>query len=150
MKQFLLKTGLFFVPLLILIIWIEVSVRNNTFSAKVECLKKPDDIEVLILGSSQNWRAINPEYLDFNVAPLANGGSAFNLDHLLFKKYFPKFTNLKAVIFEMSYHTLEDTRNEQWEKNNLFYLYYGINNYEKKPPLKEYFLITSNTNEYID
>jgi len=150
MKQFLLKTGLFFAPLLILTIWIEVSVRNNTFRAKVECLKNPEEIEVLILGSSQNWRAINPEYLDFKVAPLAHGVSSLDIDYLLFKKNFPLFKNLKAVIFEMSYHTLEDTRNAQWEKNNLFYIFYGINNYEKKPPLKDYLLITSNTNEYIE
>lgn len=149
MKTFLFKAALFFLPFLA-IIPIELSVRNNTYKLKAEYVKTfKDSIEILILGSSQTNKGLNPEDLDFIVAPLANDGSTLNLDYLLFERYFDQLPNLKFVMFELSYHALEDSKPNDWNKNHLFYNYYKINNYGKEPPLSEKFLVTSNPKLYL-
>lgn len=149
MKKFVIKTIVFFLPLVLLFFLIERSVRNNTFKAKAEYIHENiEGIEAMILGSSQNWRAVNPEFLNINVAPLAHGGSAINIDFLLFEKFVELLPNLKVVIFELGYHNLEDSRDSDWSKNHLLHIYYGINNYDTHPPLKDNFLLTANIKQY--
>ncbi|QNJ96720.1 hypothetical protein [Constantimarinum furrinae] len=149
MKKFVIKTILFFTPILILGIIVEISLRENTFSAKRNYIdSNADSIEVLILGSSQNFRAINPEFLTMRSAPLAHGESAINIDFKLFDRYFESFPELHTVILEVSYHTLDDFRGYKWNKNHLFHIYYNLNNYKDKPPFKDHFLLTSNFKEY--
>lgn len=150
MNNFLINISRFLLPFFLPLIILELSVRNNTFKAKANYIhQNKDSIEVMILGSSQNWRAINPKYLSNKIAPLAHGGSAINLDFLLFDKYIELLPNLKVVIFELGYHNLEDYRDSNWSKNHLFYIYYGINNYDAKPFLNENFLLTANFKEYL-
>ncbi len=149
MSKFILRSILFFLPFL-LAFPIEKSVENNSFKIKSDYIEKnKSNIEILLLGSSQNNKAINSEFLDFKIAPLANDGSTINIDFLLFEEYFPKLPNLKIVIFELSYHSLEDLKPNNWNKNHLFLKFYNINNYGKNPPLSEQFLITSNPKEYL-
>lgn len=149
MQIFLTRLVLFCLPFL-LAIPIEISSRNNTFKIKSEYIEKnKDQIEVLILGSSQTNKGLNPAELDFSVAPLANDGSTINLDYLLFERYFEEFPRLKLVVFELSYHGLEDRKKNDWSKNHLFYNFYNVNNYGKKPPLSEKFLISSNPKFYL-
>ncbi len=150
MKQFLLKFLLFLVPLIIAFGIVEYNIRNNTFNAKNTYIEaNKDSIEVLVLGSSQNWRAINPRYLSYKTAPLAHGESAMNIDFLLFDKYINELPKLKVVIFELGYHNLEEKRDGNWNKNNLYKIFYNVNNYDKRQPLKDYFLLSSNFKEYI-
>ena len=108
-----------------------------------------DQIELLILGSSQINKGVNPLGLDYITAPLANDGATLNIDYLLFQKYFSTLPNLKLVIFELSYHSLEDRKGHDWNKNHLFYNFYGVNNYGKAPPLSEHFLLSSNPKLYL-
>ncbi|WP_452227725.1 hypothetical protein [Lacinutrix sp. MEBiC02404] len=151
MKKFIVKSSLFILPLVLCFLFIEIENRtNNTFYTKSKYIKdNKNSIEVLILGSSQTWRAINPEYLTMDVAPLAHGGSALNIDYLLFKKYVDNFPNLKVVILETSYHTFEEFRNTSWNKNHLFHIYYDVNNYEGAAPWSENLLLTANPKAYI-
>lgn len=149
MKKFIIKIILFSLPFL-LAIPVELSVRNNTYKIKADLVKnKRDSIELLILGSSQTNKDLNPKNIDFITAPMANDGSTLNIDYLLFEKYFDQFPNLKYVIFEISYHSLEDIKDESWNKNHLFYNYYGVNNYGKEPLLSEHFLVSSNPKLYL-
>lgn len=151
MRLFLRKFVITILPIILAILGIEIFNRvNNTFYSKKTYIEKNrNSIEVLILGSSHTWRAINPEFLTAKCAPLAHGGSAFNIDYLLFKKFVNELPNLKVVILETSYHTFEDYRGKKWNKNHLFFVYYGINNYESTVPLSDYFLITSNFDAYV-
>lgn len=151
MKSFLLNLVIFLVPLIIIVSGLEIYSRmNNTFYAKTKLIQETaDSVEVMILGSSQNWRAINPDFLSISCAPLAHGGSAFNIDYLLFKKHYNQFPRLKVVILETSYHTFDETRTRTWNKNHLFFIYYGINNYNGSIPKSDYFLVTANPKDYI-
>ena len=151
MKKFIIKIVVFIIPIILIFGFVELSNRkNNTFYAKKNHIEQhSDSIEVLILGSSQIWRSINPEFLSFPVAPLAHGGGSFNIDYLLFKKYISEFPKLKVVLLEASYHTFEDYRDKSWRKNHLFYIFYGINNYQGEVPLKERLLVTANPKQYI-
>lgn len=149
MNSFLKNLFIFSLPFLICIP-VEISVRNNTFKAKSEHLyKHQDSIELMVLGSSQNWRAINPEFLSQKTAQLAHPSSATNIDYLLFEKFFSQLPNLKCVIFELSYQSLESICTNTWPNNHLLLHYYGINNYGRKPPLTEHFLISANPKEYL-
>ncbi|WP_273447215.1 SGNH/GDSL hydrolase family protein [Neolewinella agarilytica] len=150
MRKFLIRVVLFVLPLIAFLSAVELSERNNTFKAKSDWISRNENnIEVLILGSSQNWRDINPEYLSYETAPLAHGESAINMDFLVLEKYLNLFPNLKVVVFEIGYHNLEESKPSNWSKNHLFNIYYGVNNYGKAPSIKEYFLVTSNPKEYI-
>lgn len=151
MKKFIYKNILFLLPIVVIALSVELYNRvNNTFYAKKNYIEKNQkSIEVLVLGSSQTWRAINPEYMTVQCAPLAHGGSAFNIDYLLFQEFVEKLPNLKVVILETSYHTFDDNRNSKWSKNHLFWIYYGINNYGKHIPKSDYFLFTANPKAYL-
>ncbi|GGE32257.1 hypothetical protein [Psychroflexus planctonicus] len=151
MKKFIYQNILFFLPLILIASGVELYNRvNNTFYAKAKYVKKyQKSIEVLILGSSQTWRAINPEYMTIKSAPLAHGGSSLNIDYLLFKNFIENLPNLKVVLLETSYHTLDDYRNVEWSKNHLFWIYYGVNNYGSHIPKSDYFLLTANYKEYF-
>lgn len=150
MARFLLKIIYFSVPLILFLGIVEISVRKNTFHAKSKYLEEHrDSIEILFLGSSHNWRAINPEFINYKTAPLAHGGSAINIDFLLLDKYIDVLPKLKVVIFELGYHNLEDYRDKDWSKNHIFNIYYDINNYDGQVPLNQNFLILSNFIEYF-
>lgn len=151
MRKFIIRIVVFILPIILFVGFVELSNRkNNTFYAKNKYIAQhSDSIEVLILGSSQTWRSINPEFLSLPIAPLAHGGSSFNIDYLLFKKFISELPNLKVVILETSYHSFEEYRNKSWNKNHLLYIFYGINNYQDKVPLKERFLVTANPKQYI-
>ena len=151
MKTFLKKSLFFIIPFIALIPIAEIYLRNNSFKAKADYIEdNRDSIEILIFGSSRMWRGIYPDSLDYNTASLALGGSAFNIDHKLLYKYIDELPELKLVVFEMSYHSLEVYRSETWVKNHLLYLYFDINNYIGDPPFKDNFLLTSNTKEYFE
>lgn len=149
MSKFLIRIFLFLTPFF-LGIYIEISIRNNSFKAKSDYIvKNANDIEVLLLGSSQTNKSVNPKFLEFKTAPLANDGNTLNIDYLLFEEYFPKLPNLKVVFFELSYHSLEDLKSNNWNKNHLLLKFYNVNNYGKNPPLSERFLISSSPKEYL-
>lgn len=149
MKKYIKRLALFCLPFLS-VIPIEMSVRNNTFKMKSDYVQNnKDNIELFILGSSQNNKAINPEFLDFITASLANDGSTVNIDYLIFEEYYSKFPQLKVVIFEISYHSLEEIKPNNWNKNHLFLKFYNVNNYNRNPPLSERLLFLSNPKEYL-
>lgn len=151
MKRFLVKVVLFVVLPLPMLLIVEVASRRNSFAAKADYLRShAHEIEVLLLGSSHTWRAVNPQFLNFFVAPFAHGGSAFNIDFLLFQKFRPSLGRLQAVVLEVSVHTLEEWRPDDWNKNHLFLVHYGLNNYgENTPPLRDRTLITADPRQHL-
>lgn len=149
--HFLRSSLLFILPAVTILTYIEFINRiNSPFHAKSQYItKNKNAIEVMILGSSQTWRAINPEHLTIKTAPLAHGGSSFNINYLLFKKYVTQFPKLKAILLETSYHTFEDYLDKSWDENYFYNIYYGINNYGGKVPFTNNWMITANFRESV-
>lgn len=149
MKSILLKSILFFLPIIAVSSVVELNLRkHNTFRAKAQYLQKEkDNINILIFGSSQNTYAIDPQYLSKPTINLANGQQALKFDHLLFDRYFDELKNLELVIFELSYHTLENTNGPDHIKNHLYEIFFDIDIPGKTS--KEHFMFFSNPKEYI-
>ena len=122
MKFFLIKIVLLSLPLLLLFIFLEISIRfiPNTYSYKNKYINDSGSkIETLILGSSHTYYGINPEYLKLNSFNLANISQSLYFDNLLFKKYLKKMPNLQNIIIPVSYSSLSkvlDTGEESWRK----------------------------------
>jgi hypothetical protein len=85
----------------------------STFNRKANYLH--DNIgttELFILGSSHSQNALNPEFLKLKTVNLANPGQDIQIDSALFFKYVPDMKQLKMVILELDYFTLEE-RNDK-------------------------------------
>src|SRR5688572_26582080 len=114
MKRFILNLIKFCLPFLIVVggflTYAEYTLQfyPSEFQLKAQYLKKDKDkINVLILGSSHNQNAINPEYVeDFNCSNLAFGGQDIRIDSALFNEVVDQLSGLKFVVFEISYHSL--------------------------------------------
>lgn len=141
----LIKNILFFLfPLALVFIPLEIYLRQNTFKAKAEFIKQhQNEIEWLVLGSSHNWRAINPALFQKTTASLAFGGSAIDIDIFLANHYLEKLPQLKRIILEVSYHSLEERRGYTWGKNHLLWVHFGIAHYNGPVPWYDYALLSS-------
>lgn len=149
MGKFILRVLIFSIPFLV-VIPIEMSIRKNSYLVKKDFVEQhKNEINIMLLGSSQNNKDINPEYIDATMVSLANDGATLNLDTKILDNYINKLPNLEIVIFEVSYHSFETLKGPNWSKNHLFLNYYGINNYEGSIPLSQRFLISSNPKEYL-
>lgn len=148
MKRYLIKITLFVLPIVLLLLPVEIFLRNNAYKAKKDFLQKnKGKIEVLVLGPSYSFRAINPEYLDLTTASLAQVGSAINTNVLLFNKYSPELPRLKYVLFDLSLGFLERNNGSGWEGNHLLNIYHNVQTQSKT--IKNYFLLTANFQFYI-
>ncbi|HRD58618.1 MAG TPA: hypothetical protein PK504_11235 [Ferruginibacter sp.] len=111
MTKFLINFTKFLIPFVILLIALELYVVYfpSTFNKKANYLQRhKDDIEVLVLGSSHNQNAINPEWMQLNCLNLANASQDIQLDEALFFRYATQLKKLKLVIFELDYFSLEE------------------------------------------
>lgn len=129
MKLLLTRVLIFFSPFIIWVAMLEIFSLNcsNTFKTKADYLKgELENIEVLILGSSHNQWAINPEYIKLKTANIAFGGQDVQLDSALFFSYIEKMTRLKHVILELDYHTLEQRNDDEYFRSPWYYKYYGV------------------------
>ena len=129
MRPFLLKfSSWLIIPILFLIIFeIYLRIIPTSFKLKYNSIEKQkNNINVLILGSSHNQNAINPEWLDYKSINLAFGGQDFHIDYEIFKKYIDEFPKLDAIIFDLSYFSLEDYISNNPRKS-LYSYYYGLN-----------------------
>mgnify|MGYP000256503696 CR=1 FL=1 len=106
MNKFIIKTFLFIIPLLILVIIAEVLLRHipNEYSYKKEYLdKNAQDIETLILGSSHTYGGLNPKYFSSNTFNAGHNGQLFYYDKKIFDKYKNDLINLKTIIIPIGY-----------------------------------------------
>lgn len=149
MRIFLFRFLLFLLPF-ILLIPIELHLRENTFKAKSELIEdEQNEIELLLLGSSQLAHSVNPEFIGLKTASLAIDGSAMDIDYLLFQKYFSQLKEIKAVVVELSYHSMFESRGQAWAKNHLLLNYFQINNYGTTPSVNQHFLISAQPQFYL-
>ena len=90
--------------------------------------KHSNEIEILILGSSEGYFGINPVYLSHHAFNAANVSQSLDLDYQIFMKYQNSLDGLKIVIIPVSYSILwYNLRSglESWRIKN-YAIYYGI------------------------
>lgn len=114
----------------------------SMFNIKASFIKKNPEIELLMLGSSHIQDDLNPEYFDIKSANLAYGSQDLDLDSALFFKYIDNLRNLKYLILELDYHTLEERNKPDYFRFPWYYKYHKIEIY-KLTLFKRWFLFSS-------
>jgi len=131
MKSFILKTILVALPVVVAAFAMEIGLRHipNDYAYKNNYLKQhAAEIETLILGSSQEYYGLNPEYFSgeaFNACHVSQG---YDMDFALLNKYISEMQSLKTLILPVSYTSISmDIENsaEAWRYKN-YVIYYGL------------------------
>ena len=141
MKRFLIKTFLLLLPIGVIAISMEFMIRNieSDYIFKNNYLDNhSEEIQILILGSSQAYFGINPDYFPQNTFNACHASQTLDLDYEILRKYQNKLNKLKVIIIPVAYHTLWgklENSVESW-RIKFYAIYYGIdtkswmNNYE--------------------
>lgn len=119
-------------PFLLLIVAIELYViyYPNTFNRKADYLHtNAANAQMLVLGSSHNQNALNPEFLKLKTINLANASQDIQIDSALFFKYAAEMKSLKAVILELDYFTLEEKNDKENFRLPWYKRFFGIELY---------------------
>ncbi|WP_111308149.1 hypothetical protein [Confluentibacter sediminis] len=130
MKKILLKIFFLSIPIIILGIILEIALRNipNDYSVKNKYLTEhATEIETLILGSSEATFGLDPKYFISNTFNSSYFAQDLNYDLLILKKFENKLKNLKTIILPISYITLYDNIELDFQsllKN--YKIYFGI------------------------
>ena len=156
MRQFIYSLTKFCLPLIIIIIgffsYAEYTLYfyPSTFQLKALHFKKnKNKIDVLTLGSSHNQTAINPEFLrDHKLSNLAFGGQDIRIDSALFSNVTRQLPNLRLVVFELSYHTLEHRNSVDYHRNSLYLRFYDLNLFGRNTKITDYSIYLSRPKLY--
>ncbi|MEP0265746.1 hypothetical protein [Dokdonia sp.] len=140
------------IPVIIGYAILENYTRNLPLSPKAKSAfykKHQNNIEILILGASQNRDAINPEFLSQKALNLAYPDQDYYVSSKLLEQIGPTLTSLKTVIVPISYGHFETAPNqkETW-KNSMYRHYFGATISEKFTYFKDNFLYISFPNYY--
>lgn len=131
MKKFVTKSIFISLPILIIIILMEILLRNipNDYRYKKEYLDlHAAEIETLILGSSHASYAFNPQFFTSKAFNASHISQTLDYDVKIFNKYKAQFKNLKTVVLPISYFSLFYILKEgpePWREKN-YAIYYDI------------------------
>lgn len=132
MNKFIKKTLLFCVPVLILILIMELLLRNipNDYSYKKNYLDQhSNEIEAIFLGSSHAFYSINPKNIHSNSFNAAHISQSLDYDIEILRKYEKQTDKLKYIVVPIDYFSLFnrlETGVESWRIKN-YNIYYGFN-----------------------
>lgn len=128
MKKYIKKSLFFISPIFIIILLSEIILvpLKNTFNSKAKYIQNNNGIECLFLGSSHTQNDINPGYLSIKSANLAYGGQDYKLDSALFFRYIDDLQDIKYVVLEVDYHSLEQNNTENYFRLPWYYYYHNI------------------------
>ena len=147
MKRLIRKIFIFLLPIVILGIILEISLRQipNNYLKKKEFLdSRAGEIETLILGNSHTLFGLDPAYFSGKCFNASHVAQYWEYDLAILEKYKDKFKNLKTVILPLSYASFfakfKDGL-ESWRVKN-YVIYYGIKNTEHS--LADYSEVLSN------
>lgn len=135
MKKFATLTLVFSLPVVLLLVVFESSLRHipNDYSYKRHYLDtKSNEIEVLYLGNSHIYYGINPEYSKFKGFNAAHVLQSFNYDFAILEKYKKNLKNLKCIVIPVDYFSFYltiETGIEKWRVKN-YNIYYGLEHIE--------------------
>jgi hypothetical protein len=132
MRQFIKKSILTSLPILLFVLFMEILLRNipNNYEFKKEYLEKnSSEIETLILGSSHTFYGLNPFYFTNKTFNASHVSQSLNYDFEIIKKYDYSLNQLKTIVLPISYFTFFtnlDSGPESWRVKN-YILYSGLN-----------------------
>jgi len=138
-NKILINIFYFFLPLIVILGYLEYQLRNHHFNSSYAAKKflleqQLDSIETVVLGSSESFNGIDPSYFSTKTFNLANVSQTLFYDKLITLKYLPQMPNLKHVIINISYfsffYQLEDIE-EKW-RTDYYNLYYQIKSQRNK------------------
>lgn len=115
MKGYLKHFFVFLLPIVIVFIGMEFLLRNipNSYQFKANFMQKnAQDIEVLILGNSHSFYAVNPEYLEDSAFNLSHVSQSLEVDLATLRAYLPEMKQLKKIVLRLSYDTLFEVLSE--------------------------------------
>lgn len=124
MRKFIRYIILFSIPIILfvgvceLLLW---NMPNDYKNKKAYLDKSAGEIEVLFLGASHTFSAINPDYISKKSYNAAYVSQSLDIDSYLLKKYDSQLKNLKCVVLPISYCTLVErleTTSEKWRIND--------------------------------
>lgn len=131
MSKFIKDTLLFLLPGIILLIVIEILLRQipNDYLLKKKYLDKHSkEIQTLILGSSHSFYGIDPRYFSTNTFNASNVSQTLDYDFEILRKYQDRFIKLETIVLPISYFTLIsklEKGTESWRIKN-YVIYYDI------------------------
>jgi hypothetical protein len=131
LKELILKLLLFLLPIAFFYGWIEIKAREipNSYRLKKQMIEsRMDSIRILVLGSSNTYKAIDPALFSCKGFNLANSSQTLFYDDKLCLKYISRLPQLKAVIMNFSFISfffeISDTP-DNW-RDYFYFHYYGI------------------------
>ena len=131
MKRFIIKILFLLLPVVIIAVSMEFMLRNihSDYIYKKNYLDHHSkEIQILILGSSQAYFGINPDFFSQNTFNACHVSQSLDWDYEILKKYQNNFNNLKVIIIPIAYHTLWGMLEysvESWRIKS-YAIYYGI------------------------
>lgn len=158
MSRFLKKLFKFTIPFVLMLLssigLIELLLANidSTFKLKARSFSKQiDNVQLVVLGSSHNQSAVNPEYIDsFNSINLAFGGQDPSIDSAILNKCINYLPKLKIVVFDFYYHSLEHRNTSNYFRNSSYLRFYGLNLFDRDLSLADYSIFLSNPSFYLN
>lgn len=109
MRRFLKYCIYFSLPIIIAAVPVEYLLRQlpNSYKYKYEWMQEnAEDVEILILGSSQALDGISPKCFKEKAFNLANTSQGLKQDSFLLKYWAKRYQHLKTVILPISYFSL--------------------------------------------
>lgn len=150
MAKFLKKVVFMLVPVLLFLVWLEMKARRedqNVLAIQRNLLyEQSDQIEGLILGTSQMKRAIDPAGLEPKTATLALSAGYLRTGVGLLEQAL-KVTEPKFVLFEFSAGYLDTWNVDKWQQQRKLFYYFGLPQSRQK--LKDYFVMRSPLHRYL-
>ncbi len=134
MRNFIFKIALYFTPIIIMAILVEIGLRSipNEFKFKNKYVtQKGTTIKTLILGNSHSYYGIKPEYLEQNCFNASQISQPLQYDYLFLKHFENYLSSVQRIILNLSSFSLFfnfESADESWRNKN-YILYYGINNW---------------------
>ena len=147
-KKFVTYLLIFFIPVVLGTLVVEKLTRElpSSYAHKSKYLEaNAEEIEIIVLGSSQMAYGINPEWLDVPGIILASGYQHHDTDFKLLQHLLPRLINLETVVLEVSFQHFELPHNgKDFWKNSIYKMYYGVNCFERNTYFKDNLTYLSN------
>ncbi|WP_373524254.1 hypothetical protein [Aquiflexum sp.] len=131
MKKGILHLMIFSIPVFLGLVVIEMALRNvpNTYKLKNDYLiENSNEIEVLILGNSQTFYGLDPQFISAKAFNAAHISQLFSQDKQLWEKYFPNMPKLKYLVISFSIQSFYDQGGDLPFIHKNYVLYYGFSN----------------------
>lgn len=99
----------FLLPIAIVVLLLEYDLRlvDNSYRFKKRNLEAHlAEMEVVVLGSSHDYKAFDPAYFSLKGFNLANASQSLYYDREILKKYLDQMPRLKLVVISLSYFTM--------------------------------------------